>query len=360
MSIIDTDVVSPPVPLVFILRTNAHHKLMGVYLNLSQALKSLYLADESAILHVCTLNTTGKLCINDNYDCSIGHFSADQNNNVIYQRQLTKECETVEDPSLLINEQDYQEIVGESEKSNTKPVVYSQYYSNAVTMVDKAIVTRFNHLSRLLTGPYTSLTFQMNSDYGLEFEFDLVAEANQFYQDSNSQIHQLSLDGKLVMLQQIAKYIERCQSEIETLRQLEKDFTQDETSTVEEGQQLSSATFNPPFVETDDPSWDDLGFIIDATYDDMYGGEANNLSTLNFNALENDTNTSTSSKTPHSKPTKVLFDSPPSSPHLKKSQIEFKAKERDPNRPKKTVNFDLEQTLTVTYQSEKVTDSDGD
>jgi hypothetical protein len=338
---------------------------MGVYLNLSKALKALYLADECAILYVCRLDTTGKLCINDNYDCSIGHFSADQSNNVIYHRQLTKESEVIEDPSLLINDEDYQEIVGESQKSEVQSTEFGQYYSSAVKMVDRAIVARFNQLSRLLTGPHTTLTSQMNNDYGLEFEFDLVNEANQFYQESNSQIHQLSLEGKIEMLKQIASYLQRCQSEIETLRQLEKDFTEDESQESQGPQQLSTDTFNPSYVETDDPSWDDLGFIIDATYDEIYegSGSSNDVSKINFNALANDTNTN--SQVPNPKPSKVLFDSPPSSPHLKKSQTEFKAKERDPNRAKKTVNFDLEQTQTVTYEKvndpdEKVTDSDGD
>lgn len=346
-SIIKTDIISQTKPLVYVMRTLNTHKLISIYLDLSSALKSLYLADESVILHVCFLNYTGKPCIDDNYDCSIGFFSADQNNSVTYQRQLTKECEVVEDPSLLINPDDYQSIVDESELTKQD---HGVYHSNAIKMVDRAIITRFNQLSKLITGQYMTITYKMNAEYDLELEFDLVTESNHFYQDSNSRINQLSLDDKITMLKKISQLLERGKSEIETLKQLEKDFTEEDNPTesvkslVLEGPKNSFGT--PPYIETDDPSWDHLGFDID---------EQEQLELMaEFECNFNDNHFSSNESNPQTpnKSLKILYDSPTHKNHVSNLNNDFKAKERDPNRPKKTVNFDLENTQTCVIEAE--------
>jgi hypothetical protein len=349
-SIIKTDIISQTQPLVYVMRTLNTHKLISIYLDLSSALKSLYLADESVILHVCFLNHTGKPCIDDNYDCSIGFFSADQENNVTYQRQLTKECEVVEDPSLLINPDDYQAIVDESEKSELPKQDHGAYHSNAIKMVDRAIITRFNQLSKLITGQYMAITYKMNAEYYLELEFDLVTESNQFYQESNARINQLNLDDKITMLKKISQLLERGQSEIETLKQLENDFTAEDNpsesvkSLVLEGPKNSFGT--PPYIETDDPSWDQLGFDVDEQEQLELMAEFE----CNFN--ENHFNSNQSNPQTPNKSLKVLYASPTHKNHISKLNNDFKPKERDPNRPKKTVNFDLENTQTCVIEAE--------
>lgn len=363
-SIIQTDVLSQTEPLIYIMRTLNTHKLISVYLDLSPALKSLYLADEVVALDVCFLNHTGKRCIDDNYDCSIGFFSADQNNNVTYQRQLTKECEIVEDPSLLINSDDYQAIVDESEKSEVATQNYGQYHSNAIRMVDKAIITRFNQLSKLITGSYIVITSKMNSDYDLELEFDLVTESNQFYQESNAQINQLNLDGKIVMLRKISQLLERCQNELVTLKQLEKDLTEDDNNpqvvSVEGPNQESD------YIETDDPSWDELGFDVDEQ--EQLELMAEFESNLNTNGNDNNKNRDPypngdnyhyllSLQKEHSsnKPLKIMYDSPTHKNNILTQNNDFKPKDRDPNRPKKTVNFNLDTQTCIIEAENSVT-----
>src|SRR5687767_1137696 len=112
MSLIEEDILQNKNPIIFILNAKSEAKIIGVYTDLSEALRCFYLSDEISVLFVNRLNYKSKPCINDTYECFIGKFYFNDDN-LIYERNLTGEIEEVADNNNLIKPHDFKLIKDE-------------------------------------------------------------------------------------------------------------------------------------------------------------------------------------------------------------------------------------------------------
>jgi len=323
MSLVEEDIIKNPKPLIFILNAKTEVKIIGIYTNLSEALKSLYLADEAAVLLVNYMNYKSKPCINDTYDCYIGKFYFNEDD-LIYQRNLTGELEQISDDQHLITSDDFKSIKDELDQIEIeqKKKNINEYHEKAHDSVDKAIIEKFNQLSSLLTQKFNKQLARHNEEYDMNFEYDLTYEVNKFYQESNEKLNALNLEEKVETIKKIAEYISKITSELETLKELAKDMGEDED-------------------EDEYGGYDIPREFWDENMDDEF--------------VMGDIRAYFCKKGPHyGEPGgKMLYGSPPPSPQNKKMEFiekpKIQLKEKDPTK-KKTVSFDLDKIEYYDYK----------
>jgi hypothetical protein len=319
MSLVEQDILHNQKPIIFVLNAKSEVKIIGVYSDLSEALKCFYLADELGVLLVNYLDYRSKPCINDTYDCLIGKFYF-KDDELIYQRNLTGEIECISDNSVLIKPSDFQLIKDELDKIETEQQKreINDYHVKAHDVVDRAIIEKFNALSALLTKFNKKLAYH-NDEYDMGFDYDLTTEINKFYQDSNDNLGVLTLAKKVEIIKKTDESISKINNELLTLKELSQELGEPDTE-----HQDAWAT---DFFDEDET------FVMDDI--DSY---------FKKNHLDRDRN--------HHKITRrgepggeMLYGSPPPSPQNKSSiHVEtIKVKEKDQTK-KKTVVFDLDKT----------------
>lgn len=310
MSLIAQDITQNEHPIIYLLTTKEDNKQIGIYTNLSVALKNLYLADEPAQIWVNYLNHKPKPHINDTYDCLIGIFYFNEDN-LTYKRNLTGEEECVSEKNTLIEKDDFMQIRYELDQIELaqKKKCLNDYHTKAHAIVDKAIIQKFNQLSALLTYKLNKQIKYMNENYEMNFEYDLMYKANQIYQDSNEKLHTLTLEEKVVVVSSINKLIESVNDELTILKDLNEEFGEVESNN-----------------EKDDwENWEDWGNWLE-----LETG-ANAINTINKNQGIG----------------KPLYSSPPPTPpklNVIPQKMEIKLRDQC-DKPKKSVDFNLDQNV---------------
>ena len=235
MSLIERDITKNSEQLIFILLTKHKSKIIGVYTDLSNALKYLYLSDEAANLCVSKVDVRAQPCINDSFDNYIGYFTfVGENGDLMYTRNLTGECEIVQE-SQLINKVHYDEITDEINQVAFSDVSLNEYHGRAHEVVDNAITRKFNLLSSWLV---TKVNPKINViiDNEIELDYNLTYESNQYYQKMSDQLDILTIEEKVDALHKINKFIEDAIShntmcdEIAKQMDIEFEFGQSEGS----------------------------------------------------------------------------------------------------------------------------------
>jgi hypothetical protein len=228
MSLIKVDLFDCHEQTIYVLMTKKNVKIVGVYMTLSVALKSLYLADEVSILSVTRANRPSKPCINDTYDCLIGSFYF-KDETLIYKRNLTGEIEKIVDEKKLIAEEDFRQIENELNQIEKEQNNHSinKYHDNAHIIIDEAISKKFSLLSNL-TEKFNKYITIANFDYGLNLDYDLSQKANQLYQEINGKMDRLTIEEKVSALVQIKQLIQSIEEESQTLIEMMDSFVDHE------------------------------------------------------------------------------------------------------------------------------------
>lgn len=307
MSIFVQDIINEKRKLGYVLCSEQGSSILGVYTVLSSALKGLFLADEKAVLRINYLDVKSKPCINDTYDTYIGSVYINDNE-IVYQRNLTDECEEIEETDY-IEEEDLLQIKQELEQieEKKKKNTHNTYHTNAHDAAYKAIVQKFNQLSSLLTGQLSRLMKKAN-DHGMELEYDTFHKANKLYQETNEKMDDLTLEEKVDIIKEIEKCKKNANDEITTLVEMLKELGEEDVKRES---------------ETDD-DFSKYGFD--------FGNNDNNgcIDLRNFYQQ-------------HKSAGKILYDSPTSSPQKKEIIVIAEPKPKKEG-PKKNVGFDMEKT----------------
>ncbi len=319
MSLVDLDILQSSRPIIFILNSKNGLKTMGVYTDLSTALQSLYLADETAIIFANYVNYTCKPCINDTYDCQIGKFYF-KNDNLIYCRNLTGEIQQIdEDNGIFLKSDHFLLVKNELEKieNEEKKRTVNEYHKKAHNIVDLKITEKFNKLSSLLINKFNKKLSYYNDLYNMNFDYDLTFEINKFYQESNEKLGFSSLEEKLSIIKKINLLISKINDELIILKELQIEL-------------------------------EDISEELECSSDD-----SELLNIRSYHLSERNKNKTNTSSVNHS----IIYGSPPSSPKkLTPPKIETK-KIKDPNQVKKTVSFDLNLTTIHEYQQPIITNN---
>lgn len=287
MSLIDRDIIKPDCGLAFILLTKAKSKIIGIYTDLSNALKYLYLADEPANLYVSKVDKRSKPCINDSYDNYVGVFSFEGGgqDDLIYTRNLTGECEVVAEDKL-INKIHYDEIIEESNQVMSAGFALNDYNQRAHEAVNNAIVRKFNLLSSWLVTRVNPKICTI-IEHEIELDYNLTFQSNTYYQELSEQLDVLTIEEKVHALHKINKFIEEAISQNdmcdEISKQMDIEFEPDhfETNTNSSSESLGdmselSDLFGDMCDLSDEESMPSLG-----KYKIHMGGEKKNKSTKN-------------------------------------------------------------------------------
>lgn len=319
MSLIDQDIINNYNSIIFILIANQQDKIVGVYDNLSSGLKALYLADEASTLQVNYLNHQSMAHINDTYDCLIGFFSF-EGDCLIYNRNLTNELEEINDETLLLTTEDLMQIKLELDQieNEQKNKNANVYHEKAHEMVDKSIIEKFNQLSKLLMTKLIKFIREINSSYDMNFEYDLIFECNQFYQEANIKLNGATLKEKIEIINKINILKSKVSDEIVTLINLITEFAVEKGELFDGSSSLSSDNeMQSLMMETD----------LFNNYDIRSRNDRN----LKNNHLSIQKNNQFG---------KILYGSPPPSPPKQIEEKKIPLKNKDPSVRKKVVFSD--------------------
>lgn len=229
MSLYEQDITNRQ-DLMYILTSKTAGRIMGGYFHLSQAITDLYLADEPCVLSAIRTNTSGKLCLNEQYDCLIGSFFFNDET-LCYQRHLSGETIDIEDPTCFIDGTDVTVIKNELKRVSTERM--NPYHDNAHKMTDLAIHKRFKQLSYIVFHQLNPLIMRVKNlldvdvEADLTFDYHLTYEINKFYQTTCADLLTLSLEDKITVLERINDYLHTSQDELEVIKSLLHDLQEE-------------------------------------------------------------------------------------------------------------------------------------
>ena len=230
MSLVTLDIINNPAPLIFILNAKSDGKVMGVANQLSAALRMLYLADETALLTVNYLGVGGSArvtrpCINDTYDCFIGHFYFEHTDHLTYKRNLTNEIQVIEDSETYLTEEDLTAIQHELDRMETdhQHQKINRYHAKAHQVMDEVITKHFNHLAGSLAEMSVKIR-RCNQDYDLGLEYDLIIDTNQQYQQANQGLNVMTIEDNVALIQRMTLRLDQVDEEIIAMNEMLKSL----------------------------------------------------------------------------------------------------------------------------------------
>jgi hypothetical protein len=342
MSIVEKDLKNNPNPLGFVLCDTNRSKIMGVYTQISLALRGLYLADENAMLNISVIDQFSKACINDTYDNFLGILLFEKDV-LVYRRNLTKESEAINDPKLLIDQTDFDLIKNELDRTDRaqNSRVTNIYHDCAHEAVDEVIIRKFNELSSIYEYRLIPLIMKINEQFDMAFDFESLHESNRFYQESNEKLVEMNLEDKVAMLDRIDELLAQANNEIQILKELnDSDCPSDD----EDSEEIMALKFLPnnsghSLDDIDDENEWYFSNTRNLSGRQYHGEDGSNL--LDFIKANNANN--------NNKQGKVLYTSPPSSPTIDKIKLRLKPSS---DKVKKNVNFNLDEIEIHHYSNE--------
>ncbi len=315
-TLIEQDIINVTHDLVYIITLRHQPEIIGMYQNLSHALKELYISDEVTKLLVSRLNYTGRRNLLSNFDSLVGSFQIGDNDELFYTRALTQEKQQIQ-PDKYISETDFNDIVTELDQyqKNQALTDLNPYHIKTIKLVDDVIKTRFETLAKLYLNDYLRLVSQLNTEFQIDLDYELLVASHKFYHQTQMTRVSMKLEQRIDVITQINLQITKCQNDIASFKQLIKDFTESPSDTEPE--------IN---LETDLDGYD---------YSQFWSSNIMNPFDQPNEKIPIDL-----SQPPIQSTHKFLYDeTSPKAPY-------FPPKERNPDRPKKIVNFNLEQTIT--------------